>query len=248
MDNEWKLIFRVYRYKTDGDPYYQDFPVEINPDEYVLDGIEKIWAYQDRSLVYRHACHHSTCGACGMRINHREKLTCITRIRDITHDGGQILVEPLRNMPIISDLAVDMGQFFRILDEIDYNQVQPVSEQPLTHGIQPQSNGNSDGMDRLVDCLECGLCISACPSSATSPDYRGPAALAAIQAKTQNIDPASWVSADDQDGVWRCHSAFECTDVCPSSVEPGWRIMDLRRKIIVGKIRNITGRKEVNNE
>ena len=46
-------------------------------------------------------------------------------------------MEPLRNMPIISDLAVDMGQFFRKFDEVDYNQVQPVTNQPEEKGIQP---------------------------------------------------------------------------------------------------------------
>lgn len=237
MDDLWEVTFRVNRYKTGSKPYYQDFTLEISPDEYILDGIEKIWAFHDRSLVYRQACHHSTCGACGMRVNNREKLTCITRIQDVTRNGGRILVEPLRNMPIISDLVVDMGQFFRILDEIDYNQVQPVNQQPNNQGIKPAILAEGIGMERLVDCLECGLCISACPASATSTEYRGPAALAAVQAKSRFMDTEAWKVADNQDGLWRCHSAYECTEVCPSSFEPGWRIMDLRRLTLAAKIK-----------
>ena len=89
MTKLWKVTFSIYRKKTDEPEYYQDFQVEIDPEEYVLDGVEKIWYQFDRTLMFRHACHHSTCGACGMRVNNREKLTCITKIRDVCKDGGK---------------------------------------------------------------------------------------------------------------------------------------------------------------
>jgi succinate dehydrogenase / fumarate reductase iron-sulfur subunit len=47
----------------------------------------------------------------------------------------------------------------------------------------------------------------------------------------------AWV--DSADGVWRCHSAFECTAVCPSNVDPGWRIMELRKQVVVERIRGL---------
>ena len=85
--------------------------------------VERIWAFHDRSLVYRHACHHSTCGACGMRVNGAEKLTCITPIRDVVQDGGTLRVEPLRNFPVISDLAVDMGTMYHRMDLVGHHTV-----------------------------------------------------------------------------------------------------------------------------
>ena len=73
----------------------------------------RVWAFKDRTVCFRHACHHSTCGGvCGMRVNDVEKLTCITYIRDVTRDGGTLKVEPLRNFPVVSDLVVDMGIAF----------------------------------------------------------------------------------------------------------------------------------------
>lgn len=90
--------------------------MDVDPDEYVLDGIERIWAFHDHSLTYRHACHHSTCGACGMRVNGVEKLTCITTIRSVTGNHGVIRVEPLRNFPVFSDLVVDVAPFFQRLE------------------------------------------------------------------------------------------------------------------------------------
>jgi succinate dehydrogenase / fumarate reductase iron-sulfur subunit len=91
---------------------------------------------------------------------------------------------------------------------------------------------------RLVDCIECGMCVSACPAAATSTTYMGPAALAAAhQTYVQTGDPSILELVDSQDGVWRCHSAFECTEVCPSHVNPAWRIMSLRRAVMAYRAR-----------
>ncbi len=234
---KWNVTFIITRKKGDGEPYLQSFPLEVNPDDYVLDGIERIWAFQDRSLAYRHLCHHSTCGACGMRVNGVEKLTCITPIHSVTHHGGTIRVEPLRNFPVISDLVVDMGQFYIRLDQAQFEQVAPLNQANLGY---EKDDPEGDKLERLVDCIECGCCISACPAALTNPDYLGPAVLAGIQhSYQQQGDPKLLDFADQANGVWRCHSAFECTAVCPSNVDPAWRIMDLRRKIVGNRIRKL---------
>jgi succinate dehydrogenase / fumarate reductase iron-sulfur subunit len=92
---------------------------------------------------------------------------------------------------------------------------------------------------RLADCIECGLCISACPISASSPGYLGPAVLAGAHQHGLLGSQRLLELVDSEDGVWRCHSAFECTAVCPASVEPGWRIMELRRAVIGERVRRL---------
>jgi len=237
----WKIKLIVSRYKQGGKPYAQAFPIEVDPEENVLDAIERTWAFQDRSLVFRHACHHSTCGACGMRVNGVEKLTCITPIQDVVKDGGILKVEPLRNFPVESDLVVDMSAFYTNIEQAGGIQVVPLEGSSLPFEVNPFVG---DGLEheRLVDCIECGLCISACPVALTTPAYYGPAALAAAQQAnllSGNSSPLEW--ADCTDGVWRCHSGFECTAVCPSNVDPAWRIMDLRRRVIGRRIRRLFG-------
>jgi succinate dehydrogenase / fumarate reductase iron-sulfur subunit len=237
---KWTVTFEILRQKGSGAPYWQSFQLEVDPDEYVLDGVERVWAIHDRSLTYRHACHHSTCGACGMRVNGVEKLTCITPIRSVTRDGGTLRVEPLRNFPVVSDLVVDMGPFYVRLEQARFPQVAPLDEASLGYEADPPE---SDAYERLVDCIECGCCISACPVALTTPAYLGPAILAGIQhSYGQAKDPRLLDFADQADGVWRCHSAFECTAVCPSNVDPAWRIMDLRRKVVGNRIRRLLGR------
>lgn len=237
---KWNVTFRVYRQKGDEAPHYDSFELEVDPDEYVLDGVERIWAFKDRTLTYRHACHHSTCGACAMRVNGTEKLSCITSIRSVTQNGGSLRVEPLRNFPVVSDLVVDMGQFYRRMEAVGYEPVVPVEDAPINTGIEPASKyGLDSNMERLQDCIECGMCISACPIALTTSGYVGPAVLAAIQFEGIENSPYRFALADSADGAWRCHGAYECSAVCPSFVEPGWRIMDLRKKVVGKKIRNL---------
>jgi succinate dehydrogenase/fumarate reductase iron-sulfur protein len=231
MSEKWTVTFRVFRLKGDSQPHYDDYILEVNPDEYVLDAVERIWAFHDRTLCFRHACHHTTCGACGMRVNHVEKLTCVTTIRSVTTDGGTVLMEPLRNFPIISDLVVDMGQLYLKMDETRAPSVLPVTRAEVE---KPASRWDKEDEQfiRLSDCIECGLCVSACPVSLTSEDYLGPASLAGAHALSLVNKREALEIVDNEDGIWRCHSAFECTSVCPSFVDPARRIMDLRRKAV----------------
>jgi len=228
-DNKWNITLKIHRQKEGQPPYFQEFHLEVDPDEYVLDAVERVWAFMDRTLCFRHACHHSTCGACGMRVNNVEKLTCITPIRAVTQDGGVIKVEPLRNFPVVSDLVVDMSNLYARMEMVGAKAVLPVTQAEIE---RPPATWPADAEQylRLTDCIECGLCISACPSAATSPSYLGPAVLAAAQ--TVGVTAETLPIVDSEDGLWRCHSAFECTAVCPSAVDPARRIMNLRQQVV----------------
>lgn len=238
--NRWTVTFQVYRQKGGEAPRYQDFVLQVDPEEYVLDAVERIWAFHDRSLCFRHACHHSTCGACGMRVNGVEKLTCITPISAVTHDGGTVRMDPLRNFVIISDLAVDMGSMYRNNERVGQLSVNADRREAIEPELRPAAvmSPPEEGVEymRLADCLECGMCISACPVSGSSDDYLGPAVLAAAQQRGLKGRPEAFGLVDSEDGLWRCHAAYECSAVCPSFVDPGWRIMDLRKKVIAERV------------
>lgn len=239
----WSITLLVTRCRPGETPRQQAYPVQVDPDENVLDVVERVWAFQDRSLVFRHACHHSTCGACGMRVNGVEKLTCITPLRSVTHPGGTLRLEPLRNFPIAADLAVEMGAFYTAMEQAGQMPVTPLKGSALPYEDERELFA-ADGFEheRLSDCIECGMCVSACPVALTSGAYAGPAALAASQAAhALSGDPARLDWADCAEGVWRCHSGFECSVVCPSNVDPAWRIMDLRKRIVARRIRKVFG-------
>lgn len=241
MRKMWKITLRIFRLKEGGAPHYDEFKMDADPDEYVLDAVERVWAFQDRSLCFRHACHHSTCGACGMRVNGLEKLTCITQIRSVASDGDTIRIEPLRNFPIISDLAVDMGSLYSRMDLVSAPAVLPITQAEVENPASNWEKGDELYL-RLADCLECGMCVSACPVALTTDAYLGPAVLSGAQASGLKDNPMVLKQVDSEDGVWRCHSAFECTAVCPSFVDPARRIMALRTEVVSQKIKRLFGK------
>ena len=238
MINDWTVTFQVYRQKGQGPAHFDSFKLDVNPDEYVLDAVERIWSFHDRSLTFAHACHHSTCGACGMRVNGVEKLTCITPIRSVTTNGGTVKIEPMRNFPVVSDLVVNTGIMYRRMDVVGHHPVLPLAQEPAPTPAKPPQKEDLDTI-RLADCIECGLCISACPIALTTPAYLGPAVLAGAQQHGVDGNRSLLELVDCGDGVWRCHSAFECSAVCPSNVDPARKIMDLRKQVIRARIANL---------
>ncbi|HEV8563487.1 MAG TPA: succinate dehydrogenase/fumarate reductase iron-sulfur subunit [Actinomycetota bacterium] len=220
--------FRVFRFKRDGAPSrIEDFDVPVEGRTTVLEALRWIRTHRDPSLGFRHSCLHASCGTCGMRVNGREALACVTTI-DALGDGS-VVVEPLANLPVLEDLVVDMAPLFERFPEphplVRSSEFVPDAEPPS--GI--------DAHSRFEDCIECGLCLSACPVAATDDTYMGPAALAYAQRlleEDRGADRAAILAwADDDHAAWRCHAAFECTEACPSDVRPAQRIMALRREL-----------------
>jgi succinate dehydrogenase / fumarate reductase iron-sulfur subunit len=221
---------RVYRFKRgDGGERFDEFEVPVGPHTTVLDALRWIQLNRDPSLALRYSCMHASCGTCGVQVDGREELACVCSVHD---HGDEIMVEPLANLPILTDLVVDMTEFYaRFPDEhpiVRASEVLPEAQAP-------------DGLARYVrleDCIECGLCLSACPVAATSQDYVGPAALAWAQRLLEEPrgadreDVLAWASRPE--GVWRCHVGLECTTACPSDAIPAERIMALRRALTVG--------------
>ena len=211
------LTLQVWRTsRTDRNGYWQAFSVTVPENAYVLDALEAAWR-QDPSLMFRHSCHHASCGSCGMRIEGRERLACVTRVLDIAR-RGTVRLQSLRNFPIVADLVVDTGSLARKLERVKAH---------IT--VQDQAG------IRFENCIECGLCISACPVAATSEEYLGPAVLAAAKRNMDDVEVRQQVAGEH--GVWRCHSAFECTEVCPAGVEPAAAIIDLRKELLISVFR-----------
>jgi len=225
--------FRVFRFKRgDERPHADDFDVPVGVRTTVFEALRWIQLHRDRSLALRHSCLHASCGTCGLRVNGREVLACVTAVRDL---GREISVEPIANIPVLTDLVVDMREFYaRFPDE------HPI----LRHSEfldDAGPDGTADEHVRFEDCIECGLCLSACPVVVTSERYVGPAALACAQRVVEEPRGAETVNlltwADDPDGAWRCHAIFECTAACPSNVDPAARIMALRGTLLGRRLR-----------
>jgi succinate dehydrogenase / fumarate reductase iron-sulfur subunit len=173
-------------------------------------------------------------------------------LTDVWHAGKPLRLDPLRNFPVVSDLVVDVSALFGRMSAAEMAMTRPaepalplsvddLGESVVVERVQPP-----DGAPyrRFESCIECGICLSACPTIATDDRFLGPAGLAAIHRSLQETDDAGKAEhllalADGEHGVWRCHGTFECTEVCPQGVDPAGRIMDLRRVLTARRFRRI---------
>lgn len=229
---------KVFRYKPGAidPPRYDTFDIPVGPRTTILDALETIRVEYDSSLMYRHSCHHASCGTCAYKINGQEALGCVTNVLELNSD--EVIIEPMEGLTRIVDLVVDMADFFRdfrpdwtYLRESEWYP-QAVTPEGVPHYV------------RFENCIECGACMSACPVAALGNFYLGPAVLTAINrevSKNGGNKTDLLNLAGSEQGVWQCHSAYECTAVCPADVNPAGHIMELRRRFILQKIKNLFG-------
>src|SRR2546427_2641501 len=99
--------FRVWRGDESGGQL-EDYSVEVNEGEVVLDIIHRVQATQAPDLAVRWNCKAGKCGSCSMEINGKPRLGCMTRM-SIFDPGEVITVTPLRTFPVIRDLGTDVS-------------------------------------------------------------------------------------------------------------------------------------------
>jgi succinate dehydrogenase / fumarate reductase iron-sulfur subunit len=187
----------------------------------VLDILERVRLSRDPSLMYRHSCHHGSCGTCACLIDGKERLACATRVLELA--SSRVTVEPLLNMANTGDLTVDFSSFFQEI---------PASWTYLRESERREGSHIPPGIERFTrfeNCIECGSCVSACP---VTEGYLGPASLAFLHREMRNNPDSSLrllVLASGERGVKKCVRALECSRVCPAGVYPARHIADLKR-------------------
>jgi succinate dehydrogenase / fumarate reductase iron-sulfur subunit len=202
---------------------YSSHTISVPAGSYVIDAIERVYAQPDSDLVWRHACHHASCGTCGMRISGVEKLACIAALDDYPR-GKPITLQPLAHLPHIADLAVDFGPFMARMREVGM---------PIIRADETAPSLDNKRDLRFENCIECGLCVSACPAMA-NPRFMGPAALAAaerLMEEPRGADLAQLMQrVDGSGGIWSCRSSYQCSAVCPTGADPAGAIIRLRQR------------------
>ncbi|MBO8194012.1 succinate dehydrogenase iron-sulfur subunit [Streptomyces oryzae] len=226
------LRIRRFNPEVSDEPQWQDFSLEIDPKERVLDALHKIKWELDGTLTFRRSCAHGICGSDAMRINGRNRLACKTLLKDISPEKP-ITVEPIKGLTVLKDLVVDMEPFFQA-----YRDVMPFL---VTKGNEPtreryQSAEDRERFDDTTKCILCAACTSSCPVFWNDGQYFGPAAI--VNAHRFIFDSRDEAGEqrleilNDRDGVWRCRTTFNCTEACPRGIEVTKAIQEVKRALI----------------
>jgi succinate dehydrogenase iron-sulfur subunit len=169
-----------------------------------------------------------------MRINGVNRLACKTLVKDF---GGDITVEPLMGLRVIKDLIVDMEPFFA-----HYRSVLPyfVNDNPPPEAERLQTQAQRDRFDDTTKCILCAACTTSCPSFWADEEYAGPAAI--IQAHRFIFDSRDQGAGErlkvlnEQFGVWRCRTVFNCTNACPREIKVTQAIGEVKKAIATGNL------------
>ena len=233
---EYNLKLRRYSPESGAAPYWDNYTVELEPQQSVLEAILRVKNDQDGSLGIRCSCRAAICGSCGVMINGRAGLACHTHIskaQDQVGEGGEIVVEPFNNMPVIKDLIVDMDAVHWAKQE----RVTPwlINKEPIPEREYIVPHENMVDVTQSMACIQCGCCNAACLSMEVDPDFVGPAALAKSYRfvgdprDDQHFERLNDL-AEDPHGMYDCTHCFSCIDACPKGVQPMNQIIRLRRK------------------
>lgn len=230
---EDEVALEVFRYvpEEDDEPHFEQYTVPDEEGLTVLDALIHIRDEIDPSLSVRHSCRMARCGSDALYINGSQRLACNTQIADLRR--SPVRVEPLPHFDVVRDLIVDMDGFYDRMEAVE-PWFQP-DEEPDDGEEHRQSPENRQAIDTVLDCIWCGACTSSCTPAGTDEAFEGPAAMAKAyrfyaderegpEARRRRLE-----LLEDAHGLYRCHTQFNCTEVCPKGISPTEAIMEMSR-------------------
>lgn len=224
-ETERIIEFKISRHDPDKEKnYVSTFKVPIRKGTTVLDALLYIKDNLDETLTFRHSCRMGICGSCGMNVNEKPMLACYTQVFDLLTDS--VKIEPLAVFPVIRDLVVDLGSFFK-----EYNKIKTYLDKPEESLRNPrefvQSPAELQKFWDLSLCIKCTICHSACPA-AIDEKFLGPSTLTAqYRFITDSRDEGQQPRLKSMsDNVWLCTQCNSCTLFCPKKLGCANAILD----------------------
>lgn len=200
----------------------------------VLDGLLRAQRTLDGSLGFRCACRVGMCGTCAVYINRMPRLACSTLVNSLKSEI--VTVEPLPHYPVIKDVAVSLAPFFAQWRRARAA-FRPKNPGATTLALIPKNSKFMQLTPTKRDCITCGACYAACSFTGMNAQYLGPAAI--NKAFLRLLDPRDAGGEDrlkildeNLDGVWRCHTQFNCTAACPRGIDLTDSIVRIKRSLL----------------
>ena len=188
---------------------------------------------KDQSLSYRRSCREGVCGSDGVNLNAKNGLACITPVSEVV-SRGKLVVRPLPGLPVVRDLVVDMGVFYK-----QYQRIKPYLQNSSPAGGRERLQSPEDRakLDGLYECILCACCSTSCPSFWWNPEkFVGPSGLLqAYRFLADTRDEATeerLADLDDPFSVFRCRGIMNCVSVCPKGLNPTKAIGHIRDMLL----------------
>jgi succinate dehydrogenase / fumarate reductase, iron-sulfur subunit len=221
------VTFRVFRFnpQVDSKPYFDDYTIPVERGVTVLRSLNYIKEHVDASVSFRAFCQAGICGSCGMRINGLSQLACTTQVWDVlakSREPGVIKVEPLRNLPLIKDLIVDMDPLVAKMKRYSNWIDSSMPEAQMGKKEFLISEEEFLRYDKATDCILCASCVSECSILRANKEYVSPAVL--LKSYRMNVDSRDAMHEQrlaelvKDHGVWDCTHCYRCQESCVKSI------------------------------
>ena len=221
----------------DPDERVDVFEVETGPRMTVLDALVAVQSGQDATLSFRYSCRVGMCGTCALKVNGRPAWACRTRLKGL---GDEVTLEPLTNFPVLSDLAIDMSAFFEKMKKAR-GWLEPNKAAEKAPALIAPNSRERKRIEPHIECITCGICYASCSIVGHDSDYLGPAALnrayTLMNDSRDALGDKRLLEVCTEDGAWRCHSQYNCTESCPKGISPTGAIKGLKRRAVSGGVK-----------
>jgi succinate dehydrogenase / fumarate reductase iron-sulfur subunit len=203
----------------------QDYDVEVNDGEVVLDIIHRVQATQANDLAVRWNCKAGKCGSCSAEVNGRPRLLCMTRM-SVFSPQETVTVTPLRAFPVVRDLVTDVSFNYQKAREVPAF----VAPKGVAAGEYRMAQVDVERSQEFRKCIECFLCQNTChvvrDHEENKSSFAGPRFLMRIaeldmhplDGAAENGGPTRAESAQDDHGLGLCNITKCCTEVCPENI------------------------------
>jgi succinate dehydrogenase / fumarate reductase, iron-sulfur subunit len=224
------LKIRRYNPEVSAEHWWEEYQVEMEPTDRVLDALHEVKWRLDGTLALRRSCAHGVCGSDAMLINGRNALACKVLVQDV---APQATVEPIRGLTVLKDLIVDMEPFFEGFKSVLPFLVNDSGEPDTERRQSPEERAR---FDDTTKCILCAACTTSCPIFWGDEEYVGPAAI--VNAHRFIFDSRDQGSRErlkilsEKTGVFRCRTTFNCTDACPRGIQVTKAIQEVKRSIL----------------
>ena len=208
-----------------------EYQIPQQPAQTVLDLVTWVQRHVEADLSYRFACRVGMCGSCAMMVNGVPRWTCRTHVNKVLAGDG-LIIEPLRNLPVIKDLACDMSEFFDKWRRAEGQFSGNVTRDTPVAAISPV-DATRRAADAGIECINCAICYAACDQVGWRPEYLGPAALNRAWTLQNDVrdrrHAARLAAVTAAGGCQQCHSQQGCASFCPNELNPTASIAGLKR-------------------
>ncbi len=208
---------------------FEVFEVDFKENETILELLDRIRDYKDRSLAYRSFCRSSICGTCAVKVNDMSVLACKSSVEDFLKND-EIVIEPLSRVNVIRDLVVDHSHIENSIKDLKNWFVDEVNEE--MENLQTPAEFKK--IEKQIDCIMCMACYSECEALDYDKNFAGPFAFTKVFRFVEDSrDKENFqvrIELSKEKLLYNCINCQKCVMVCPKGIASAMDIKMLQNR------------------